>query len=176
MSLYALDNIAPILPEDGRYWIAPGAQVMGKVRLGVDATVWFGAVLRGDNAEIVLGDRSNIQDGTICHTNVGMPLTIGRGCTIGHGAILHGCTIGDGTLIGMGATVLNQAVIGKNSLVGARALVTEGKVFPDGVLIVGSPARVMRVLTPDEIAGLVRSADGYVANGQRFRAGLKPIA
>lgn len=175
MPVYALGDASPILPSAGRYWIAPDAQVMGKVRLGLDASVWFGAVLRGDNELIDLGEGSNIQDGSVCHTDTGLPLTIGRDCTIGHKAILHSCTIGDNTLVGMGATVLNRAVIGRNSLIGANALITEDKVFPDDSLILGVPARVVRRLTQEEIEKVRNSAVRYVANAKRFMRQLKVI-
>lgn len=175
MPVYALGESTPILPDNGRYWVAPDAQVMGKVRLGEDVSIWFGAVLRGDNALIDIGTGSNIQDGCICHTDADEPLAVGRNCTIGHRAILHACIIGDNTLVGMGATVLNRAVIGKNCLVGAHALVTEGKVFPDNSLIVGAPARVVRKLTEAEIERMRHSAERYVANAERFRQGLRAI-
>ncbi len=173
--LYALNDIAPQTPEDEDFWVAPGAQVMGNVRLHTGASVWFNAVIRGDNELIEIGENSNIQDGAIMHTDPGMPLTIGSGCTIGHQAILHGCTIGDNSLIGMGATILNGAVIGANSLVGANALVTEGKVFPEGSLIVGSPAKAVRDLNAGAIQGLRGSALHYRENMKRFRAGLKAV-
>ncbi len=176
MSLYSLDGIAPELPEDGDVWIAPGARLIGRVILRAGASVWFNAVLRGDNEPIVVGEGSNVQDGTICHSDMGFPLTIGAGCTIGHMAILHGCTIGDGSLVGMGATVLNGAVIGRGALIGAGALVTEGKAIPDHVLAVGRPAKVVRDLTEAEIAGLAESAEGYRANMRRYRAGLSPVS
>jgi carbonic anhydrase/acetyltransferase-like protein (isoleucine patch superfamily) len=174
MSLYALDGVAPALPADGDFWVAPGARLSGRVILEPGASIWFNAVLRGDNEPIVVGGGSNVQDNCVCHTDIGYPLSIGPGCTIGHMAILHGCSIGEGTLVGMGATVLTGAVIGQGVLVGAGALVTEGKAIPDGVLVVGRPARVVRNLTPDEIAGLRRSAAGYRANAARFRSGLRP--
>jgi carbonic anhydrase/acetyltransferase-like protein (isoleucine patch superfamily) len=172
MPLYALDEFSPALPPDQRYWIAPNAQVIGKVRLERDASVWFGVVLRGDNEEILIGARSNVQDGSLLHTDPGFPLTIGPDCTIGHHAILHGCTIGENSLIGMGATLLNGARIGRNSLVGANALVTEGKEFPDNSLIVGSPAKLVRSLDDAAIAKLRESAAHYVANWQRYAKGL----
>jgi carbonic anhydrase/acetyltransferase-like protein (isoleucine patch superfamily) len=175
MSTYALEGHAPELPENGEYWIAPGAHVIGKVRLGVDVGIWFGAVLRGDNELIDVGAGSNIQENAMLHTDVGYPLTIGANVTIGHHAILHGCSVGNGSLIGMGATVLNGARIGANCLVGANALVTEGKVFPDGSLIVGSPAKAVRELDAAALEGLKRSAPGYVANWRRYRASLKPL-
>ena len=175
MPLYALDDRTPTLPADDRYWVAPDANVIGKVILGEDVGIWFGATLRGDNEPIIVGARSNIQEGVVVHTDPGRPVTIGEGCTIGHSAIIHGCTIGDNSLIGMGATVLNGAVIGKNCLVGANALVTEGKVFPDNSLIVGAPAKAIRTLDEEAIAGLKRSAESYVRNWQRFKTGLKPL-
>jgi carbonic anhydrase/acetyltransferase-like protein (isoleucine patch superfamily) len=175
MPIYQLDAVSPELPANDATWIAPGAHVIGAVRLGVDTAVWFGAVIRGDNELIVIGDRTNIQDGAVLHTDIGSPLTIGSDCTIGHKAILHGCTIGNGTLIGMGATVLNNAKIGNNCLVGAGALVTEGKEFPDGSLIVGAPAKAVRALDEATIARLKMSAAGYVHNSKRYKAGLKAI-
>jgi len=173
MPVYALDDVSPDLPEAGACWIAPDASVIGNVKMGEGASIWFGAVVRGDNEPIIIGARSNIQDGSVLHSDPGSPLTIGEGVTVGHKVVLHGCTIGDNSLIGIGAVVLNRARIGKNSLVGAGALVTEGKDFPDGVLIVGSPARVVRELTPEQIEGLKRSAEHYVGNAQRFAKGLK---
>jgi carbonic anhydrase/acetyltransferase-like protein (isoleucine patch superfamily) len=172
MPLYALDGSAPILPADHRYWIAPDAQLIGKVRLLRDASVWFGVVLRGDNEEILIGERSNVQDGSLLHTDMGFPLTIGPDCTIGHQVTLHGCTIGESSLIGMGATLLNGARIGKNSLVGANALVTEGKEFPDNSLIVGAPAKLVRTLDDAAVVKLRESAAHYVANWQRYAKGL----
>ena len=174
MNLYELDGVAPELPDGGDVWVAPGARLIGRVILRDGASVWFNAVLRGDNEPIVLGPGSNLQDGVICHTDMGFPLTIGADCTVGHMAMLHGCTVGDGSLIGMGATVLNGAVIGRGALVGAGALVTEGKVIPDHVLAVGRPAKVVRDLTEAEVAGLASAAAGYRANMRRFRAGLRP--
>ena len=175
MPLYALDDRTPTLPADDRYWVAPDANVIGKVILGEEVGIWFGATLRGDNEPIIVGARSNIQEGTVVHTDPGKPVIIGEGCTIGHGAIIHGCTIGNNSLIGMGATVLNGAVIGNNCLVGAKALVTEGKVFPDNSLIVGSPAKAIRTLDADAVEGLKKSAESYVRNWQRFKRGLKAI-
>ena len=175
MPLYALDDRTPTLPAEDRYWVAPDANVIGKVILGEDVGIWFGATLRGDNEPIIVGARSNIQEGTVVHTDPGKPVVIGEGCTIGHGAIIHGCTIGHNSLIGMGATVLNGAVIGNNCLVGANALVTEGKVFPDNSLIVGAPAKAIRTLDAEAIEGLKRSAESYVRNWQRFKKGLKPV-
>lgn len=173
MPIFELDGVSPELPASGRYWIAPTAAVMGKVRLEEDASIWFGATLRGDNELIHLGARSNIQDGCVCHTDMGYPLTIGADCTIGHNAILHGCTIVDNTLIGMGATVLNGAKIGRNCIVGANALIAEGKEIPDNSLVVGVPARVIRTLDDKAAEGITLSAAGYVKNSRRFGAGLK---
>lgn len=174
MPVYSLDGVAPQLDDPDSIWIAPDAQVIGKVVLGRDVGIWFGAALRGDNETIAIGAGSNVQELTVMHTDLGFPLTIGEGCTIGHRAILHGCTIGDNSLIGMGAIVLNGARIGNNCLVGAGALVTEGKEFPDNSLIVGSPARVVRTLDAAAVERLKWSASHYVANARRFKAGLKP--
>jgi carbonic anhydrase/acetyltransferase-like protein (isoleucine patch superfamily) len=175
MPLYALNDRKPLLPAAGRYWIAPNASVIGDIAIGEDCSIWFGATLRGDNERITLGARSNIQEGSTLHTDMGFPLVIGEDCTIGHNAILHGCVIGDGALIGMGAIILNGARIGAGSLVGAGALVTEGKDFPERSLIVGSPARVARTLDDAAVASLRQSAARYVENGRRFAAGLTPI-
>jgi carbonic anhydrase/acetyltransferase-like protein (isoleucine patch superfamily) len=175
MPVYSLDEITPILPEQGRYWIAPDAHVIGRVRLGLDVGIWFEAVLRGDNELIDIGDATNIQEGALLHTDEGAPLSVGAGCTIGHHAILHGCTIGENSLIGMGATILNHARIGRNCLVGASALVTEGKEFPDNSLIVGAPAKAIRVLDDDAIERLRWSARHYVDNWKRFAKAMKRI-
>lgn len=175
MAIYSLDGKQPVLPE-GFYFVAESAQVIGHVILGEGAGIWFGAVLRGDNEPITVGEGSNIQENCVLHTDMGFPLTIGKGCTIGHAAILHGCTIGDNSLVGMGATVLNGAEIGKNCLIGAGALVTEGKVIPDNSLVVGSPARVIRTLDADAEAKLRLSASHYVENAKRFAAGLKRMS
>lgn len=175
MTIYSIGDRAPTLPADGTYWVAPGAHVAGEVTLGEGVGVWFGATIRGDNEAIGIGPRTNIQENAVLHSDWGAPLSIGAGCTIGHAAIIHGCTIGDNVLIGMGATVLNRAAIGNDSLVGANALVTEGKQFPPRSLIVGAPAKVVRELTDEEVAGLRRAADDYVANWQRFAAELRPI-
>ncbi len=175
MPIYALGDKTPRLPAAGRFWVAPDAHVIGDVHLAEDVGIWFGAVLRGDNEPIVIGARSNVQEGCTLHTDMGSPLTIGQDCTIGHQAILHGCVIGDNSLIGMGATVLNGVRIGRNCLVGANALVTEGKEFPDNSLIVGSPARAIRTLDAEAAARLTASAAGYVANWRRFAAELKVI-
>ncbi len=176
MTLYALDGIAPTVPDDGDYWIAPDANVIGKVTLEKGASVWFGSTLRGDNERITVGARSNLQEHCVLHTDMGFPLTIGADCTIGHKAMLHGCTIGEGSLIGMGATVLNGAVIGKGCLIGAGALITEGKTIPDGSLVMGAPGKVVRQLDQEAIEGLLRAAEHYQQNFRRYRQGLKEIA
>ncbi len=174
MPTYSLDGVAPRLPKAGDVWIAPGAQVIGDVRLGQGVTIWFGAVIRADNEPMQIGDGSNVQDNSVLHSDAGMPLTIGANVTIGHRVTLHGCTIADDCLIGMGATILNRAKIARNCIVGAGALVTEGKEFPEGSLIVGAPAKVMRPLTERDMAAIRASAASYVANGRRYAAGLKP--
>lgn len=175
MPIYALDNASPELPGEGEFWVAPDAHVIGRVRLAPGVGVWFGAVLRGDNEWITIGAGSNIQEGAMLHTDMGHPLTVGADVTVGHHAILHGCTVGEGSLIGMGATVLNGARIGAGCLVGANALVTEGKEFPDGSLIVGSPAKAVRPLDQAAVAKLRVSAQNYVRNWKRFAAGLRRI-
>ncbi|MEO0486360.1 MAG: gamma carbonic anhydrase family protein [Pseudomonadota bacterium] len=172
MTTYTLDGVSPTFPEDGDYWIAPGAHVMGNVIIGAGVGIWFGAALRGDNEPITIGQGTNIQENSVLHTDMGFPLTIGANCTIGHKAMLHGCEIGDNSLIGMGATVLNGAKIGKNCLIGACALVTEGKVIPDGSLVMGAPGKIVRQLDEAAIKGLTLSAEGYQLNMRRFRAGL----
>lgn len=172
MTLYTLDGQSPALPEDGSHWIAPGSAVIGRVYLGKQVSIWFNAVLRGDNDDISIGDGSNIQDGAVVHVDPGFPVTIGEHCTIGHAAIVHGCTVGDRSLIGMGATVLNGATIGKECLVGAGALVTEGKTFPDRSLIVGSPARVVRTLDDKAVEALLKPAQSYIEKIGIYKAGL----
>ena len=175
MAIYELDGQRPDLPADERYWVAETAAVIGTVRLKRDASVWYGASLRGDNEWVEIGERSNIQENCILHTDIGFPLTVGAGCTIGHSVILHGCTIADESLIGMGAIVLNGVKIGRHCLVGAGAVVTEGKVFPDNSLIVGAPARVVREVNDKILQLIAESADFYVNNWQRYRKGLKKI-
>ena len=176
MTEYALDERRPRLPKNQDYWIAPNASVIGDVVLKSGASVWFGAVLRGDNEPLVLGENSNVQDNSVLHTDPGLPLIVGANVTIGHMAMVHGATIGDGSLIGIGAILLNGAVIGKGCIIGAGALVTEGKVIPDGSLALGSPARVMRPVTESEQAMLAASALHYVQNWKRYAAGLKARA
>jgi len=175
MPLYSLGDRRPTLPPDGQYWVAPNASLIGDVRLGQDAGVWFGAVLRGDSEPIVVGARSNIQELCVLHTDMGYPLEVGEDCTVGHSAVLHGCTVGAGSLIGMGAVVLNGARIGRGCLIGARALVTEGKSFPDHTLVVGSPAKAIRTLDADAIAGLLDSARHYVGKWRQYFARFKRI-
>ncbi|WFE92228.1 gamma carbonic anhydrase family protein [Roseibium porphyridii] len=172
MTLYALEGRVPSFPESEAYWVAPTAVLIGDIRLSEEASVWFGAILRGDNEPISVGERSNVQDGCVFHTDMGFPLTVGADCTIGHNAILHGCTIKDNSLIGMGATVLNGAIIGSNCIIGANALIGEGKVIPDNSLVVGIPGKVVRELPPEAAADITKSAEGYVRNWQRFKAGL----
>lgn len=171
--IWELEGKAPQIGPN--VWIADNAQVMGRVSLMDDSSVWWGAVLRGDNEEIRIGRGSNVQDLCVFHTDMGFPLTIGENCTIGHRAILHGCTIGDGVLIGMGATVLNGARIGAGSLVGAGALITEGKEIPPGSLVMGAPGRVVRTLGDDQRQALLQSAANYRANAARFRSGLRAV-
>ena len=173
MAIYELDGVAPHI--DASAWVADSAQVIGSVTLGKDASIWFGTVVRGDTDHITIGEGSNIQDASVLHADAGVPLTVGCNVTVGHQVMLHGCTIGDETLIGIGAVVLNGARIGKNCLVGAGALVTEGKEFPDGSMILGSPAKVVKQLSPEQIEGLRRSARHYVDNARRFRNGLRKV-
>jgi carbonic anhydrase/acetyltransferase-like protein (isoleucine patch superfamily) len=169
--IYTLDGITPDIHDDT--WVAPNANLIGKVTLAAGASVWFGATLRGDNERITVGVGSNVQENCVLHTDMGYPLIIGENCTIGHKAMLHGCTIGGGSLIGMGATILNGAKIGDGCLIGAGALITEGKNIPDGSLVMGAPGRVIRTLDADSRARLIQSAVGYQANMRRFRAGLQ---
>ena len=173
MALYQLDEHVPRLAAGA--WVADSAQVIGNVELAEDANVWFGAILRGDTELLTIGRGSNVQDGSVLHADIGFPVTLGENVTVGHQVMLHGCTVGDGSLIGIQAVVLNGARIGRHCLVGAGALVTEGKEFPDGSMIIGSPAKVVRQLTPEQIAGLRRSAEHYVANAKRYAGGLKKL-
>lgn len=172
MTIYALGKHRPQFPDDGDYWVAPDANLIGRIILGSGASVWFGSTLRGDNEIINVGQGTNIQENCVLHTDMGYPMTIGANCTVGHKAMLHGCTIGEQSLIGMGATILNGAVIGKNCLIGAGALITEGKEIPDGSLVMGAPGRVVRQLDEKTISALLEAAIGYQKNMRRFRAGL----
>ena len=174
MAVYQLDDRMPQI--DPSAWVAESAQVMGGVTMGANASVWFGSTVRGDTDLITIGEGTNIQDGSVLHADYGQPLTIGNNVTVGHMVMLHGCTIGDESLIGIGAVVLNGAKIGKNCLVGAGSLVTEGKEFPDGSMIMGTPAKVVRQLTPEQIQGLRESAKRYIENAHRYKAGLKKIS
>ena len=173
MTIYALGDSKPQLPPLGEYWVAPSASVIGNVILHTNASVWFGAVLRGDNDPITVGPDSNIQDGSVLHTDMGSPLTLGRGVTVGHKAMLHGCEVGDYSLIGIGAVVLNGVKIERNCIIGANALITEGKVIPDNSLVVGQPGKVVRERDPAHIAVLQMSAEHYVQNWKRFAAELR---
>ena len=173
MAIYALDGIVPQLAASA--WVADSAQLIGQVTLEEEASVWFGTVVRGDTDSIRIGAGSNIQDACVLHADAGQPLVVGQRVTVGHQVTLHGCTIGDESLIGIGAVVLNGARIGKHCLVGAGSLVTEGKEFPDGSMIMGSPAKVVRQLSPEQIDGLRRSAQHYMDNARRFRTGLQAI-
>ncbi len=173
MALYELDGVAPKCAEG--VWIAESAEVIGNVTLAKDVGVWFGAIIRADNEPMQIGSGSNIQEAAVLHSDPGSPLRIGENVTVGHQAMLHGCSVGDGSLIGIGAVVLNGAQIGKNCLVGAGALVTEGKAFPDGSLIVGSPAVAKRDLSPEQMRALLQSAEHYRANAKRFASGLRRV-
>ena len=175
MAIYELDGERPELPASGRCWVAESASVIGRVRLASDTSVWFGAVLRGDNEWIELGERSQIQDNATLHTDPGFPLTIADNCVIGHNVVLHGCRIGANSLIGMNAVILNGARVGRNCLVGAGALITEGKELPDNSLIVGSPARVVRAVDQATIDAIAQGADIYVRRWQRYATGLKRV-
>lgn len=174
MAIYEVEGKVPDL--DPTAWVADSAQVMGDVKLCEHASVWFGVIARGDSDRIYVGKRSNIQDSCVLHADEGIPLVIGDNVSVGHQVMLHGCTIGDGSLIGIGAVVLNRARIGRNCIVGAGALVTEGKEFPDGSMILGSPARAVKTLTPEQIQGVQRIAQHYVDNAKKFRATLKKLA
>lgn len=173
MPIYALGERTPQLGEG--CWVADNATVIGDVHLGARTSVWFGAIIRGDNEPIIIGDDTNIQDGAILHNDKDIPLTIGAHVTVGHMAMLHGCTIGDGSLIGIGSVILNRAVIGRGCIVGANTLIPEGKVFPDKVLIVGSPGKVVRELSDEDVARLKKSAEHYVDNAARYRTTLSEI-
>lgn len=174
MAIHQLDALQPRIHASA--WVADNAQVIGDVVLSEDSSVWFGVVIRGDTETITVGKGTNVQDNSVLHADHGMPLVIGENVTVGHQVMLHGCTVGDGSLIGIQAVVLNGAKIGKNCLVGAGALVTEGKEFPDGSLIMGSPAKAVRQLSEEQMEGLKMSARRYVENARRYKAGLKKIA
>jgi carbonic anhydrase/acetyltransferase-like protein (isoleucine patch superfamily) len=174
MAFYELDGVRVETPENGRFFVAPNAVLVGKVRLEEDSSVWFGAVLRGDNELITVGARSNVQDGSILHTDPGFPLTIGADCTIGHMVMLHGCTIGRGSLIGIGSIILNGVTIGEECLIGANTLIPEGKEIPPRSMVIGSPGKIVRELTDADVARFSGGAKRYVANGQRYASGLKP--
>ncbi|HEV2000801.1 MAG TPA: gamma carbonic anhydrase family protein [Xanthobacteraceae bacterium] len=175
MPLYEYEGARPVLPASGRFFVAPDAVLIGRVAIAEDVSIWFNAVLRGDNEPITVGPRSNVQDGCVLHTDPGFPLVVGAGCTVGHAVILHGCTIGDNCLIGMGATVQNGARIGKNSLVGANALVTEGKEFPERSLIVGMPARLIRTIDDQTVKMITLSCEIYVNRWQQYAKSLKRV-
>lgn len=176
MGVFELGGERPQLPPHGEFWIAPNAHLIGRVVLKRGASVWFGAVLRGDNEWIEIGEDSNVQDGAVLHTDPGSPLTLGRKVTVGHLAMLHGCTVGDNSLIGIGAVVLNNVTIGRNCLIGAGALIPEGRDIPDNSLVMGAPGKVVRTLDDKAAAGLARSAESYVANWRRYADTLRPLA
>lgn len=172
MSVYNLGNVTPELPNDDEYWIAPTAAVMGRVILKKNASVWWGATLRGDNDPIVIGEGSNVQDGSVLHTDTGSPLILGANVTVGHLVMLHGCEIGDGSLVGIGSVVLNGAKIGKNCLIGANCLITEGKEIPDNSLVMGAPGKVVRELSPEQASRVALGAAHYVENWKRYKREL----
>ncbi len=174
MPLFELNGVGIETPGEGKFWVAPNATVIGRVRLEEDASIWFGAVVRGDNELITIGARSNVQDGCVLHTDPGFPLTIGADCTIGHMVMLHGCTIGRGTLVGIGSIILNGAEIGDECVIGANTLIAEGKVIPPRSMVIGSPGKIVRALTDDEVKRFSGGASRYVENWKRFSAGLKP--
>lgn len=169
MTIYRLGDQQPDFADRARCWVAPGARLIGNVSVAEDVSIWFGAVLRGDNEPISIGAGSNVQDNCVLHTDPGFPLIVGCGCTVGHGAVLHGCILEDGVLVGMSATLLNGARVGRNAIVGAGALLTAGKTYPEGVLILGSPAKVVRPLNSDEIAASQKNADHYRGHIERYR-------
>lgn len=173
MSVYNLGDVSPELPGDGEYWIAPNAAVVGRVILKKNASVWWGATLRGDNDPIEIGENSNVQDGSVLHTDTGFPLTIGANVTVGHMVMLHGCTIGDNSLIGIGSIVLNGARIGRNCLIGANCLITEGKEIPDNSLVMGAPGKVVRELSDAQAQMIVGGSLHYVENWRRYQRDLK---
>jgi carbonic anhydrase/acetyltransferase-like protein (isoleucine patch superfamily) len=176
MTQYALGDDVPEFPASGNFWVAPDAALIGKVRLRENASVWFGAVLRGDNDWIVVGEGANIQDNSVVHTDPGTPTTIGAGVTVGHRVILHSCTVGENTLVGMGSTLLTGCSIGRNCLIGANTLIAEGKIIPDNSLVLGSPGRIVKQLSEQQLALLKISADVYVHNYRRFRDRLRRVS
>ena len=176
MSVYNLGNVTPELPNDDEYWIAPTAAVMGRVILKKNASIWWGATLRGDNDPIVIGEGSNVQDGSVLHTDTGSPLTLGANVTVGHLVMLHGCEIGDGSLVGIGSIVLNGAKIGRNCLIGANCLITEGKEIPDNSLVMGAPGKVIRELSPEQAQRVALGAAHYVANWKRYKRELSLVS
>lgn len=175
MSFYALGDKTPIVPKSGNWWVAPNAQIIGDVELKENASVWFGAVLRGDNEPIVIGENSNVQDNSILHTDPGSPLIIGKNCLIGHNVMLHGCLIGDGTLIGIGANVLDGSKIGKNCLIGAQSLIREKQEIPDNSVVIGAPGKVVREISPELKEMIASGVADYVQNWQRFKQDLRQI-
>jgi carbonic anhydrase/acetyltransferase-like protein (isoleucine patch superfamily) len=175
MAIYEIDGVRPRLPEVGKYWIAPSAEVMGRVLLKENASVWYGCVLRGDNELITIGENTNIQDLSVIHTDIGAPVTIGANVTVGHRVILHGCEIGDDTLIGMGSTILNRVKIGRNCIIGANALISEGKEIPDNSLVMGAPGKVVKEVSQVQRQIIAMSAHHYVENWQRHARQLKRI-
>ncbi len=175
MTVYSLDGKTPSLPSEGDYWIAPNAAVMGNVILKKNASIWFNVTVRGDNDPIEIGENTNIQDGSVLHTDVGMPLIIGKNVTVGHMVMLHGCTIGDNSLIGIGSIILNGAKIGRNCLIGANSLITEGKEIPDNSMVMGAPGKVVREVSEAQIQMLTGSALHYVENWKRYQKGLTAV-
>lgn len=176
MALYELDGVSVSTPADGNFWVAPNAVVLGKVAIETDASIWFGAILRGDNEQIRVGARSNVQDGCVLHTDPGFPLDIEEDCTIGHMVMLHGCTIGRGSLVGIGSIILNGARIGEQCLIGANTLITENKVIPPRSMVLGSPGKVVRELTDEDVERLAGPAGRYVKNWKRYKAGFRQTA
>ena len=175
MPIYKLDDVSPEFPSGNEYWIAPDAVLIGRVRLARDASIWFGAVLRGDNDWITIGQRSNIQDNAVIHTDFDQPTVVGDDVTVGHNVILHSCHVGDNSLIGMGSTILNGARIGRNCLIGANTLIPEGREIPDGVLVLGSPGKIVRELKQEERDNLLKIARGYIERGERYRKDLRAL-
>jgi carbonic anhydrase/acetyltransferase-like protein (isoleucine patch superfamily) len=176
MAIYEWDGARPELPASGNYWIAESAEVMGRVVLQENASVWYGCVLRGDNDPIIIGENSNIQDLSVLHTDIGFPITVGKNVTVGHRVILHACEIGDNTLIGMGSTILNRAKIGRNCIIGANSLISEGKEIPDNSLVMGAPGKVVKELSPQQTQLIKLSALHYVENWQKHQTKLKRIS